>query len=188
MLVTIEYSLGFTSWLFKRMRVELCIYMLLQMCLTVLTYKICLRLKIVSQSIPYHDNGLIQCYDSAVAAEWASCTETWIILIPSACIFSLCTAINLTIFFHILRKHTSLHRLVRPMSSARSPTHSSLSSSLSGGSLSGFPEEDLRSEGNNNSGFYPVRLGQCFEGGRYCVVRKLGWGHYSSVWLARDKE
>ncbi|KIJ53603.1 hypothetical protein M422DRAFT_73895 [Sphaerobolus stellatus SS14] len=57
-----------------------------------------------------------------------------------------------------------------------------------GGSLSGFPEEDLRSAGRNNVGYFPARLGQCFERGRYCIVRKLGWGQYSSVWLARDKD
>lgn len=52
---------------------------------------------------------------------------------------------------------------------------------------SGFPEEDLRQSGVDNPGYYPVRLGQVFyENGRYVVVRKLGWGKFSSVWLARD--
>ena len=68
---------------------------------------------------------------------------------------------------------------------SRSP-HSSLCSST--GSLSGFPEEDLRVAGKDNVGYFPSWLGQCFLGGKYVIVRKLGWGQYSSVWLARDQE
>ncbi|KAF8582704.1 kinase-like protein [Ramaria rubella] len=49
-----------------------------------------------------------------------------------------------------------------------------------------FPEEDLRIGGKGNPGYYPVWLGQRLEEGRYCIVRKLGWGQISSVWLARD--
>ncbi|EED78181.1 predicted protein [Postia placenta Mad-698-R] len=33
----------------------------------------------------------------------------------------------------------------------------------------------------------PARLWQVLDKGRYCIVRKLGYGQYSSVWLARDK-
>lgn len=66
-------------------------------------------------------------------------------------------------------------------------TTSSPHSSSSGGPSSGFPEEDLRLEGRNNRGYFPVCLGQCFDGDRYVIVRKLGWGQYSSVWLARDR-
>ncbi|KAH9912037.1 kinase-like domain-containing protein [Fomitopsis serialis] len=66
-----------------------------------------------------------------------------------------------------------------------SPAHSSISSSA--GSVSGFPEEDLREGGRDNPGYFAARLGQRLERGRYCIVRKLGWGQYSSVWLARDR-
>ncbi|KAF8970970.1 hypothetical protein BDZ97DRAFT_1901936 [Flammula alnicola] len=48
---------------------------------------------------------------------------------------------------------------------------------------SGFPEEDLRQAGINNPGYFLARLG-----GRFVIVRKLGWGQYSSVWLAKDKK
>ncbi|TDL27667.1 kinase-like protein [Rickenella mellea] len=35
-------------------------------------------------------------------------------------------------------------------------------------------------------GYHPVHIGDHFSDGRYIVVRKLGWGHFSTVWLARD--
>uniref|UniRef100_A0AAX7SSK0 non-specific serine/threonine protein kinase n=1 Tax=Astatotilapia calliptera TaxID=8154 RepID=A0AAX7SSK0_ASTCA len=34
-------------------------------------------------------------------------------------------------------------------------------------------------------GYYPVDIGDLFNG-RYHVVRKLGWGHFSTVWLCWD--
>jgi len=35
-------------------------------------------------------------------------------------------------------------------------------------------------------GFHRVRLGEQFHDGRYTILRKLGFGQYSTVWLARD--
>lgn len=37
-------------------------------------------------------------------------------------------------------------------------------------------------------GYHPVHLGDTFSDGRYIVVRKLGWGHFSTVWLAKDEK
>jgi hypothetical protein len=45
-------------------------------------------------------------------------------------------------------------------------------------------EEDL--EDYCKGGYHPVEPGQLYKNGRYTVVRKLGWGHFSTVWLARD--
>ncbi|KAL6713257.1 hypothetical protein ACLMJK_008722 [Lecanora helva] len=36
-------------------------------------------------------------------------------------------------------------------------------------------------------GFHPVRLGDTFQDGRYEIRHKLGWGGFSTVWLAKDK-
>jgi serine/threonine-protein kinase SRPK3 len=33
-------------------------------------------------------------------------------------------------------------------------------------------------------GYYPLLLGERLDGGKYEIVRKLGWAGYSSVWLA----
>jgi len=45
-------------------------------------------------------------------------------------------------------------------------------------------EED--SEDYCKGGYHPVTIGERFKDGKYTVVRKLGWGHFSTVWLSRD--
>lgn len=37
-------------------------------------------------------------------------------------------------------------------------------------------------------GFHPVNLGDTFKNNRYEVHHKLGWGQFSTVWLAFDRE
>jgi serine/threonine-protein kinase SRPK3 len=36
-------------------------------------------------------------------------------------------------------------------------------------------------------GYHPVQIGDTFSDGRYRVLQKLGWGHFSTVWLCFDK-
>ncbi|KAH7041490.1 serine protein kinase [Microdochium trichocladiopsis] len=48
----------------------------------------------------------------------------------------------------------------------------------------GFPVEPL--DRYETGGYHPVRLGDTFSQGRYGVLHKLGWGGYSTTWLARD--
>ncbi|KAG9233966.1 hypothetical protein BJ875DRAFT_377469, partial [Amylocarpus encephaloides] len=38
------------------------------------------------------------------------------------------------------------------------------------------------------SKFHPIHLGDRFKDGRYRVLRNLGYGAYSTVWLARDEQ
>lgn len=47
-------------------------------------------------------------------------------------------------------------------------------------------EEEEDWEDYTKGGYHPVHIGDAFSDGRYIVVRKLGWGHFSTVWLARD--
>lgn len=34
-------------------------------------------------------------------------------------------------------------------------------------------------------GYHPVHIGEVLLN-RYVVIQKLGWGHFSTVWLAKD--
>ena len=34
-------------------------------------------------------------------------------------------------------------------------------------------------------GYHPVQIGDVYNK-CYCVIRKLGWGHFSTVWLCWD--
>lgn len=45
-------------------------------------------------------------------------------------------------------------------------------------------EEDI--EDYCKGGYHPVKIGDPFKNERYKVVRKLGWGHFSTVWLSYD--
>lgn len=45
-------------------------------------------------------------------------------------------------------------------------------------------EED--SEDYCKGGYHPVNVGEQYKDGKYTVVRKLGWGHFSTVWLSKD--
>ncbi|KAJ2556658.1 serine/threonine protein kinase, CMGC [Coemansia sp. RSA 1933] len=47
-------------------------------------------------------------------------------------------------------------------------------------------EEDI--EDYRKGGYHPVKIGDSFKDRRYKIIRKLGWGHFSTVWLAYDRE
>ncbi|GAA6006082.1 hypothetical protein JCM11491_002025 [Sporobolomyces phaffii] len=51
-----------------------------------------------------------------------------------------------------------------------------------------FTDEEEKLSDYEAGGYHPVRIGDVYgPAGRYVIVRKLGWGHFSTVWLARDK-
>jgi hypothetical protein len=55
--------------------------------------------------------------------------------------------------------------------------------SMGNPSIATEEEEDL--EDYRPGGYHPVRIGDDFNDGRYTIVRKLGWGHFSTVWIIR---
>ncbi|KAI9163721.1 CMGC/SRPK protein kinase [Paramyrothecium foliicola] len=72
---------------------------------------------------------------------------------------------------------TGSHQL---STTAQSPS----SSSIDDPAENTADEED--SEDYCKGGYHPVQIGEKFKDGKYTVVRKLGWGHFSTVWLSRD--
>ncbi|TFK20104.1 kinase-like protein [Coprinopsis marcescibilis] len=58
--------------------------------------------------------------------------------------------------------------------------------SYSSYSASIMTEDEEDWEDYVKGGYHPVKIGDAFSDGRYIVVRKLGWGHFSTVWLAND--
>lgn len=48
------------------------------------------------------------------------------------------------------------------------------------------PNNEEDHEDYCKGGYHPVTIGELYKDGRYEIVRKLGWGHFSTVWLARD--
>lgn len=48
--------------------------------------------------------------------------------------------------------------------------------------------EDEGTDDYRRGGYHAVRVGDSFKGGRYVVQSKLGWGHFSTVWLAWDTQ
>uniref|UniRef100_A0A670KM98 non-specific serine/threonine protein kinase n=1 Tax=Podarcis muralis TaxID=64176 RepID=A0A670KM98_PODMU len=56
---------------------------------------------------------------------------------------------------------------------------------IGGGQLGSDDEEQEDPRDYCRGGYYPVKIGDLFNG-RYHVVRKLGWGHFSTVWLCWD--
>jgi serine/threonine-protein kinase SRPK3 len=67
---------------------------------------------------------------------------------------------------------------------ANQMSHSPSSSSSVDEADNTADEED--SEDYCKGGYHPVQVGEEYKDGKYTIVRKLGWGHFSTVWLSRD--
>ncbi|XP_057805092.1 uncharacterized protein LOC131020352 [Salvia miltiorrhiza] len=51
---------------------------------------------------------------------------------------------------------------------------------------SDYTSEDEGTDDYRRGGYHAVRIGDTFKHGRYVIQSKLGWGHFSTVWLAWD--
>ncbi|GAV63806.1 Pkinase domain-containing protein [Cephalotus follicularis] len=51
-----------------------------------------------------------------------------------------------------------------------------------------YTSEDEGTEDYRRGGYHAVRVGDSFKNARYVVQSKLGWGHFSTVWLAWDTQ
>ncbi len=70
--------------------------------------------------------------------------------------------------------------------SNNSQIHRSPSSSTSEDDPAETTADEEDSEDYCKGGYHPVHVGETYNNGKYVVVRKLGWGHFSTVWLSRD--
>lgn len=50
------------------------------------------------------------------------------------------------------------------------------------------PENEEDSKDYVPGGYHTCYIGETYKDGKYTLVRKLGWGHFSTVWLARDND
>ncbi|KAK7262222.1 hypothetical protein RJT34_29785 [Clitoria ternatea] len=50
----------------------------------------------------------------------------------------------------------------------------------------GYTSEEECMEDYRRGGYHSVQIGDTFKNGSYVVLSKLGWGHFSTVWLAFD--
>jgi Protein kinase domain len=65
----------------------------------------------------------------------------------------------------------------------------SLDNNSLGASSEDYSEgDDEGDDGYKQGGYHPVSLGDRFNGARYTVVQKLGWGHFSTVWMSHDNK
>ncbi|XP_068388956.1 SRSF protein kinase 3 isoform X4 [Eschrichtius robustus] len=72
-----------------------------------------------------------------------------------------------------------------PESSGSEPAPAVPAPRILQGLLGSDDEEQEDPKDYCKGGYYPVKIGDLFNG-RYHVVRKLGWGHFSTVWLCWD--
>ncbi|KAG2236587.1 hypothetical protein INT48_000141, partial [Thamnidium elegans] len=83
--------------------------------------------------------------------------------------------------------YRSHHRGTR-IGSKRYSRDQSCSRHGSTGSHSDIDEEGEEEDRKDyrKGGYHPVQVGEMYKDDRYIVIRKLGWGHFSTVWLVRD--
>ncbi|XP_066149291.1 SRSF protein kinase 1 [Euwallacea fornicatus] len=73
--------------------------------------------------------------------------------------------------------------------SKHEPSHSSSNETIEDPDTPYTSEEEEQEDSTDyrKGGYHPVKIGDLFLG-RYHVTRKLGWGHFSTVWLCWDLE
>ncbi|KAI2291992.1 hypothetical protein LOZ07_004841 [Ophidiomyces ophidiicola] len=98
--------------------------------------------------------------------------------------------INRLRFFQLTQNQHILHSVSSPTAVYLFRRHTSVASSTPPPPVQniyhpGFDVENL--ERYTPGGFHPTLIGDTFCGGRYTIVHKLGFGGYSTIWLARDR-
>ncbi|KAG9001990.1 serine/threonine protein kinase, CMGC group [Tulasnella sp. JGI-2019a] len=88
--------------------------------------------------------------------------------------------------------HAHTHSHPHPNAVASSSNSASFSQSRRTGPAPCTPKVNLAEEEDASDyrpgGYHPVHIMDSLSNGRYLVLRKMGWGHFSTVWLAKDSE
>lgn len=97
---------------------------------------------------------------------------------------------------HVSKVHVADHRTTSPAQGSHvAPGKPAYANQLSrspssSGSSDGEPTENAADEEDSEDyckgGYHPVTVGEDYKDGKYTVIQKLGWGHFSTVWLSRD--
>lgn len=83
---------------------------------------------------------------------------------------------------------STMNRDSRAFSNKVDPYHSSSNETIEEDEDDYFSSDEEEQEDSGDyckGGYHPVKIGDVFQG-RYRVTRKLGWGHFSTVWLCWD--
>jgi serine/threonine-protein kinase SRPK3 len=87
---------------------------------------------------------------------------------------------------NLLTTNNHGHRSTAAAANSSNMNNRSPSSSSSREDAAETTADEEDSEDYCKGGYHPVIVGEQFKDGKYTVVRKLGWGHFSTVWLSRD--
>ncbi|KAF2813819.1 serine protein kinase-like protein Sky1 [Mytilinidion resinicola] len=86
--------------------------------------------------------------------------------------------------------HYNVTNTASPLSHHKVAYANQLSHSPSSDSSSADEAENTADEEDSEDyckgGYHPVQVGEQYKDGKYTIVRKLGWGHFSTVWLSKD--
>ncbi|KAL7269012.1 serine/threonine protein kinase, CMGC [Rhizina undulata] len=84
--------------------------------------------------------------------------------------------------------NTPIHTITATPTVPNSINSRASSSSRTGEEDEGNTADEEDYEDYCKGGYHPVTVGEIFKNGRYEVIRKLGWGHFSTVWLSKDNQ
>ena len=124
------------------------------------------------------------CKQGRLSKVWRVNLSTWTWFVPH---FAPATAVMSTMILRPRKRRRSSFtdtKVSRAKPSPKPSTNRSPSTASSHEAETTADEED--SEDYCKGGYHPVEVGEKFKDGKYTVVRKLGWGHFSTVWLSKD--
>lgn len=107
--------------------------------------------------------------------------EIRLLSMPSA------VALFIPICLESKEKEKASSNVIRSMGSAVTSSNGVINGNESSDDEDYSDDDEEGEDGYRAGGYHPVNIGDKFNGSRYTVVEKLGWGHFSTVWMCHDK-